>query len=65
MSLKTTVKNSTHHRCSRSAEFTKHFETSINYNLPEKILEANNVINHGDTLEFNLDAYRMTYKDKR
>jgi hypothetical protein len=31
--------------------------------MPGKILEANNAINHGDTLKFNLDAYRMTYKD--
>lgn len=46
-------------------EFMKYFETSINYNLmiPGKILEANNALNHGDTLKFNLDAYRMTYND--
>jgi hypothetical protein len=46
-------------------EFTKYFETSINYNLlmPGKIMTAENAINHGDTLKFNLDAYRMTYKD--
>lgn len=46
-------------------EFMKYFETSIDYNLimPGKIVTTENAINHGDTLKFNLDAYRMTYKD--
>lgn len=45
--------------------FMDYYERSIDYNLlmPGKLLQYENAINHGDTLKFNLDAYRMTYKD--
>jgi hypothetical protein len=48
-----------------TSDFLDYYEKSIDYNLimPGKIMTAENAINHGDTLKFNLDAYRMTYKD--
>lgn len=46
-------------------DFLGFYEKSIDYNLilPGKIISAGNALNDGDTLKFNLDAYRMTYKD--
>ncbi|NJK95917.1 MAG: hypothetical protein HC905_14280 [Bacteroidales bacterium] len=46
-------------------EYMKYFESDIEYKLlmPGKLLSYGNAMNHGDTLTWNLTAYRMVYSD--
>lgn len=48
-----------------SQEYMKYFESNIEYKLvmPGNLLSYGNALNHGDTLTWNLTAYRMVYSN--